>query len=68
MWLIPPAHEKYRPYYAHYLCRVWNQDPAHAEKISAVQIYFNAELIPPNYLDRRADRMLLIEEACPGVR
>jgi len=66
MFLLNPANAKYRPYYARYLCRVWNDDPSHAEKISAVEIYFNGELVPPNYLSRRTDRELVVEETCPG--
>lgn len=66
MFLLDPANAKYRPYYARYLCRVWNDDPSHADKISAVEIYFNGELVPPNYLSRRTDRELVVEETCPG--
>ena len=66
MFLLNPANAKYRPYYARYLCRVWNDDPSHAEKISTVELYFNGELVPPNYLSRRTDRELVIEETCPG--
>ena len=64
MFLVQQSNAKYRPYYARYLCRVWNNNPSHAEKISAVQIYFNAELVPPNYISRRADRELVVEETC----
>ena len=64
MFLVQQSNAKYRPYYVRYLCRVWNNNPSHAEKISAVQIYFNAELVPPNYISRRADRELVVEETC----
>jgi predicted DCC family thiol-disulfide oxidoreductase YuxK len=64
MFLVEPSHARYRPYYARYLCRVWNNNPSHTEKISTVQIYFNAELVPPNYISRRSDRELVVEETC----
>ena len=64
MYLVQQANVRYRPYYARYLCRVWNDNPSHTDKISKVQIYFNAELVPPNYISRRADRELLVEENC----
>jgi predicted DCC family thiol-disulfide oxidoreductase YuxK len=68
MWLINESHAKYRPYYARYLCRVWNDDPSHTDKISNVQIYFNAELVPPNYISRRTERELVVEEPCADKR
>jgi hypothetical protein len=64
MFLTEDAHAKYRRHYARYLCSKWNDDPAHAEKIAAVQIYFNEELVPPDYLTRHANRLLLDEEKC----
>ena len=64
MFLTEPGHERYRPYYAHYLCAKWNGNPAHSEKISAVQIYFNEELVPPNYLARHVNDMLIEAAAC----
>jgi hypothetical protein len=64
MFLTEDAHAKYRRHYARYLCSKWNDDPAHAEKIAAVQIYFNEELVPPDYLMRHANRLLLDEEKC----
>lgn len=66
MWLVDDAHAKYRPYYVRYLCRLWNEDPSHADKVSAVQIYFNAELVPPNYITRRTERLLVVDEKCSG--
>jgi hypothetical protein len=68
MFLTEPAHARYRPYYARYLCRKWNDDPAHAEKISAVEIYFNEELVPPDNLTRHRNRMLVDAETCERAR
>jgi hypothetical protein len=68
MFLTEQRHAKYRTYYARYLCRKWNDDPAHVQKISAVQIYFNEELVPPNYLTRHTNRMLLDDEKCERGR
>lgn len=68
MFLTEPAHARYRPYYARYLCRKWNDDPAHAEKISAVEIYFNEELVPPDNLTRHTNRILVDAETCERAR
>ena len=67
MFLVNDANAKYRPYYARYLCRTWNEDRAHTDKISRVEIYFNAELVPPDYLTRQVERMRIADEPC-GVR
>jgi len=64
MFLTEQGHAKYLPYYVRYLCRKWNDDPTHTAKISAVQIYFNEELVPPNGLTRNMNSMLLVAETC----
>ena len=66
MFLTEDAHAKYRKYYARYLCRAWNGDPGHAQKIARIEIYFNEELVPPDYMPRRANRILVDAENCDG--
>jgi hypothetical protein len=63
MFLMNDRNAKYRPYYAQYLCRQWNRDPAHA-KIASVEIYFNREYVPRDYLSRHTERVLVDRETC----
>jgi predicted DCC family thiol-disulfide oxidoreductase YuxK len=57
---------KYRPYYAQYLCRTWNEKRPRDQQIARLTIYFNYELVPADYMPRDTRRMLVYASACPG--
>jgi hypothetical protein len=56
---------KYRPHYAHYLCRTWNLDKGPREEIRELKIYFNREVILRDYLPRKTERILIHTQICP---
>ena len=58
---------KYRPYYAQYLCRTWNEGRPRDERLVRLEIYFNFELVPPNYEPRDTQQMFVYASACPGA-
>jgi hypothetical protein len=57
---------KYRPYYAQYLCRTWNEKRPRNQQIIRLEIFFNYELVPADYLPRDTQRWLVYASACPG--
>jgi hypothetical protein len=62
------THAKYRPYYAQYLCRTWNERHRHDERIDLLEIYFNREIVPRDYLSRQTERMLIYKYRCSAPK
>lgn len=55
---------KYRPYYAQYLCRAWNDAKAPSQQLAELTIYFNGEIVPSDYGPRQTRRLLVYEHKC----
>jgi predicted DCC family thiol-disulfide oxidoreductase YuxK len=56
--------EKYRPYYAQYLCRAWNESRARDQQLVELTIYFNGEIVPSESQVRQTRRLLVYEQKC----
>ncbi len=55
---------KYRPYYAQYLCRTWNESRTREQQLAELTIYFNREIVPSEYQARHTQRVLVYEHTC----
>ena len=56
--------EKYRPYYAQYLCRAWNESRARDQQLVELTIYFNGEIVPSESQVRQTRRLFVYEQKC----
>ena len=64
MWMLREEGKAYRPAFAQYLCRHWNQGKAAGDRLADVKLYFNMELIMPDYLSPRPSKILLETHHC----
>jgi predicted DCC family thiol-disulfide oxidoreductase YuxK len=64
------AHEKYklhRPYYAQYLCRLWNENKTAEFKLTSLKLYYVTERTLPDFETSEPETLLFWKQNCgPG--
>jgi len=66
-YLVRLAHSDYvqhRPFYAQYLCRLWNERTTRGRELVELKLYFNLERVQPDYQPRKKERLLLHVHQC----
>ena len=56
--------QKYRPLYAAYVCRRWNEKHTRDERLASLRMYFMLEKTRLSYEPPEVERMLLMKHAC----
>ena len=56
--------QRYRGYYAAYVCRTYNARRRADDRLARITIYFNREVILPDYRPRRSEVQLVYEHEC----